>query len=87
YELAILVETQRHLDWLYHNRSEAQKLVVPDGSRRIFDTADRLSGLLTLSSEIDDLLKEVAREQGNLSFEPSLQMAREILANGYVPAA
>lgn len=87
YELAILVETQRYLDWLYHNPSEAQKLIVPDGTRRVFDTADRLSGLLTLSSELDDLLKEVAKEQGNLTFEPILPDARKILANVYIPAA
>jgi len=26
YELSILAEAQRYLDWLYHNESEAKKL-------------------------------------------------------------
>jgi len=85
-DLAILVETQRYLDWLYNNRAEAQKLVVPDGSRQIFDTADRLSGLVTLSCEMDDLLKEVAKEQGHFPSEPTNQMARDCLSKVYIPA-
>ncbi|MBB5879647.1 hypothetical protein GGR74_000795 [Xanthomonas arboricola] len=35
HELAILAETQRHLDYLYSNPNEAQLLLVPDGTRRI----------------------------------------------------
>lgn len=64
YELAILAETQRFLDYLYHNPTEANALFVPDGSRRIFDTEQKYNGLKILSVEMDDLLKEVAKEQG-----------------------
>jgi hypothetical protein len=64
YELAVLSETQRFLDELYHDKDKATSLYVPDGSRKIFDTQEKYEGLRTLSCEIDDLLKEVAKEQG-----------------------
>jgi len=62
-ELAILTETQRHLDYLATNHEAAQKLLIPDGSRLIFDTQKKLRGLNALSVEMDDLLGEVAKEQ------------------------
>jgi hypothetical protein len=64
YELAVLAETQRHLDYLYHNKDESKRLEVPDGSRRIFDTDVKLGGLLSLSCEMDELLQAVAGEYG-----------------------
>ena len=89
YELQILAEAQRYLDWLYHNKSEAQKLIVPDGSRQIFDSPDKLSGLLTLSVEIDELMKEVGLEQNALLrfSTPSLQQSRDSVAKLYIPTA
>jgi hypothetical protein len=36
---------------------------VSDGSRRIFDTNEKYEGLKKLSFEMDDLVREVAREQ------------------------
>jgi hypothetical protein len=38
YELRILTEVRRHLDYMYHNPDWAKKLLAPDGSRAIFDT-------------------------------------------------
>jgi hypothetical protein len=64
YELAILAETQRFLDYLHHNKDYARTLVTPDGLRRIFDDPKKLDGLTQLSVEMDDLLKQVAREHG-----------------------
>jgi hypothetical protein len=90
YELAILAETQRHLDWLYRNQSEAAKLRVPDGSRAIFDEPSKLTGLLHLSSEMDDLIKEVAKEQNYLlgyGTGPTLEQARAAVAQAVIPAA
>jgi hypothetical protein len=88
YELAILAETQRHLDWLYHNKAVAQTLMVPDGSRTIFDTEEKLSGLLTLSVELDDLATEVAKEQKHtLGSEPNLLESRAILSKSFIPDA
>lgn len=88
YELAVLAETQRFLDELYHNPSKAKSLSVPDGSRRIFDTEEKFEGLKTLSVEMDDLAKEVAREQSYLFKSlpnPSMLDSRKVLRETYVP--
>jgi hypothetical protein len=63
YELRILGEVQRFLDQLYHDEPFAKSLRVPDDSRIIFDTQEKYEGMKRLSSEIDDLIKEVAKEQ------------------------
>jgi hypothetical protein len=63
YELAILGETQRFLDYLTTHEDEAKALMVPDGSRPIFNTSEKLRALRTLSIEMDDLMVEVAKEQ------------------------
>ncbi|MDM7303620.1 hypothetical protein QUH53_25860, partial [Klebsiella quasipneumoniae subsp. similipneumoniae] len=62
YELAILSETQRWLDWLWHNFDEAKKLEVPDGTRKIFDTDEKKGELLKLSLQVDEILKAVHNE-------------------------
>jgi hypothetical protein len=90
YELSVLAEAQRYLDWLYKNEPEARKLLVPDGSRPIFDSAEKISGLLSLSVEMDHLLKEVAREQSTRRGIPAgvnLPQNRAILAESYVADA
>ncbi|WP_202911101.1 hypothetical protein [Ancylobacter sp. TS-1] len=90
YELGILAETQRHLDELARNSDLAQSLIVPDGSRRIFDTSAKLQGLLALSLEMDDLAKEVSREQNSplrtiLGRELSFSEMRAALNDIYIP--
>lgn len=88
YELAVLAETQRFLDELYHNPTKAKSLYVPDGSRRIFDTDEKFEGLKTLSVEMDDLAKEVAKEQSYLLRslpETSLPESRKVLRETYIP--
>ncbi len=62
-ELTILVEAQRHLDWLYNNSAQAAELWVPDRTRKILDSPAKVSALAQLSVELDDLVKEVAKEQ------------------------
>lgn len=61
-DLAVLAETQRHLDALYQDANAAGRLWVPDGSRVIFDTPDKRDWLLRLSIEMDELLKNVYQE-------------------------
>ena len=88
YELGVLAETQRFLDELYHNPDKARSLYVPDGSRKIFDTEQKYLGLKALSIEMDDLAREVAKEQDfalMASTEVSLSAARVALARSYVP--
>jgi hypothetical protein len=62
YELSILAETQRHLDQLACDHDLAKTLYVPDGSRLIFDTKEKLQGLNELSYDIDELLNAVYSE-------------------------
>ncbi|GLS29427.1 hypothetical protein SAMN04488498_11223 [Mesorhizobium albiziae] len=89
YELAVLAETQRFLDQLWHNKEFARTLDVPDGSRRIFDNEGKFDGLLTLSSEMDDLAREVAREQNEaLRYQQSipLEESRKAISTVLVPS-
>jgi len=71
FELAILSETQRWLDWLWHNYEEAKKLYVPDGTRAIFDSEDKKTELLMLSSQVDSLMRAVALELNDTFREDS----------------
>ncbi len=86
YELAVLAETQRHFDHLATNHAHAKTLLVPDGSRRIFDTSEKLDALNTLSLELDDLAREVAKEQSALYrlIDPTLQQSRSAIEKVYV---
>lgn len=77
FELMILAETQRHLDRLARNNEFAKTLLVPDGSRVIFDTPAKLLGLLSLSLEMDELLRRVAAEHGLVG--ASLEDCRNVI--------
>ena len=87
YELAILAETQRYLDYLWNNKEEARRLIVPDGSRFIFNTEEKFNGLLHLSVAMDSLLQEVAKEQSyllSLSEKPLLDASRAAVTNALI---
>ena len=87
YELAILAETQRYLDYLWIYKDEARRLRVPDGSRAIFDTEDKFDGLLAVSSAMDELMREVAKEQSyalRLQLKPGLQESRNAVMQLYI---
>ena len=62
YDLAVLAEAQRILDVLARDFGFAKTLLVPDGSRAIFDTKEKLNGLVNLSFEMDELLSHVYEE-------------------------
>lgn len=87
YELLVLAETQRHLDALARDLQYAQTLTVPDGSRRIFDTRAKLDGLVKLSIEMDDLLREVAKENDSklsIFSEPLLEDSRRAVSSLFI---
>ncbi|MBH1945399.1 hypothetical protein I5L01_14315 [Erythrobacter sp. YJ-T3-07] len=86
-ELHILSEAQRFLDWCYRNKDDAGRLTTPDGLRRILDTEAKHSGLLAISSELDDLAQQVAREQGSLGPSPSWSNVYSTLGSARVPDA
>lgn len=88
FDLAVLSETQRFLDELYRDERKAKSLMVPDGSRKIFDTDAKYQGLKALSYEMDELAKEVAREQSYLlQLTPgfSLDEGRKVLRETFIP--
>ncbi|MCY1305902.1 hypothetical protein D9M70_557310 [compost metagenome] len=88
YELAVLSETQRFLDYLYNDKTFARSLTVPDGSRFIFDDETKFDGLLTLSVEMDELAREVAKEQNallRLKSEIPFHDARSALESALLP--
>lgn len=80
YELRILSEAQRWLDHLYHNPKIAMSLRTPDGSRLIFDDPSKYEGMKVLSYELDDLLRQVSREQApSLQADASYEERRRVL--------
>ncbi|ESY79267.1 hypothetical protein X740_15765 [Mesorhizobium sp. LNHC221B00] len=88
YELAILSETQRFLEVLRNNRAFARTLDVPDGTRKIFDSDRKFVGLDVLSTEIDDLAREVAREQTAMIRQYDalpLEESRKAIEKAFVP--
>lgn len=68
YELSILAETQRLLDTLARDHTLAKTLYVPDGSRLIFDSPEKLHSLNELSFEMDELLSAVHAEHNSHFF-------------------
>lgn len=62
YELAVLVETHRWLNYLAHNRDIAMQLDVPNRTRRIFESASSYEEFLKLKEMINSLVTEVLRE-------------------------
>lgn len=87
YELAIVAEAVRHLDYLARNTAHAKTLMVPDGSRPIFNTVEKVEALIQLSLEMDDLALQIGREQDLLLkfAQPSLPQIEEVLRKARVP--
>lgn len=87
YELAILSEAKRFLDWCYHNKEAAKELRTPDGSRTILNTPEKFSALTTISVEMDALALAVAQEQITELQSLNSGQIDEVLRKSYVPAA
>lgn len=88
YELNVLAEAQRHLDFLYSNKPYAQSLKVPDGSRCILDSEAKFGAMSSLSVEMDDLLRQVGKEQNDSLARqdlPSLNESRSAIGSLYIP--
>jgi hypothetical protein len=86
-ELAILAEATRFLDYLARNKAVAQTLDVPDGSRKIFDSTEKLVALDSLSEEFDDLSERVSAEQKKLMWGVKLpyDQRMRVLREAYIP--
>lgn len=63
--------------------------MVPDGSRPVFNTTEKLKALRALSVEMDDLMVEVAKEQEPIIGlrERSWSDSRAALARAFIAAA
>ncbi len=64
FSLAIVLETQRFFDYLYHNPNHAKSLTTPDKTRKIFDSANKLASLTTLSIALDNLVIDLCEDLG-----------------------
>ncbi|WP_414162073.1 hypothetical protein ACMGG9_08495 [Serratia sp. BNK-10] len=85
YELAILSETQRWLDFLWRNFNYAKTLYVPDETRLIFDKDSKRDELLKLSILVDELTKEVAKEMNSsMSDSAAMEQIRDYLNRSIV---
>lgn len=62
YELAVLVETHRWLNYLCSHPDEAKKLDVPNGTRKIFEDDASIKELVKLTSVVNNLVNEVMYE-------------------------
>ncbi|HDR2738036.1 TPA: hypothetical protein QCJ80_000012 [Enterobacter bugandensis] len=73
YELAVLVETHRWLNYLCSHPIEAKKLDVPNGTRKIFEDDDSLNELMKLTNVVNNLVNEVMNEHiGNFGRQLAL---------------
>lgn len=73
-DMAVLSETQGFLDMLATNHDFAKTLVTPDGTRKIFDSSEKLTGLVRLSVEMDELLDNVYRENASVLNAPAISL-------------
>ncbi len=61
-ELSLVAATQEYLKLLAENPDYARTLDVPDRSRKIIDTQEKLQSLHQLKVEVDELAVDLARE-------------------------
>lgn len=89
YELAVLRETQRFLDWCWNNKEAAKRLTTPDGMRTVLNTDAKMEGLRAISIEMDTLARDVAREQAPAlkQLDPSWLQVDAALRQARVPVA
>lgn len=67
-DLAILSGISAFLNQLAANRSQAEALMSPDGTRKIFDKSEKWGSFLTLAGNTSQLAREVERELVGPSF-------------------
>lgn len=64
FALAIVLETQRFFDYLYHYPHYRNVLYTPDNTRKIFDNSKKEASLLTMSVALDKLVTELRKDLG-----------------------
>lgn len=61
-DVTLILGTQIMLNYFVQARSYTQSLSVPDGTRKIIDSPEKFLALVRLSSEVDQLVSDIARE-------------------------
>lgn len=83
-ELSLVAETQRHLQVIADNPEWAKTLDVPDRSRKIIDSSEKLVALQGLKLEVDQLASDIARELNPQTDFSGYDMVRKSLNETYV---
>lgn len=71
YELAVLGETQRWLNYICTNREYAKRLEVPNGLRKIFERDEQFDELEKLTRLTNTLVDQIAEELGMQTWQRS----------------
>jgi hypothetical protein len=61
-DLLLVEQARQHLRYIIDNENYRNKLKVPDGSRLIYDKADKLIATIELYKEIDKLAQDIYKE-------------------------
>ncbi len=67
-EIALITATQMQLRQMLANRPTTDLLKVPDGSRKVMDSAEKYGELEKLAREVDQLVLDIAREVNPLGY-------------------
>ncbi len=78
-ELSLVAEVQKYLQLLVDNPLYAQTLNVPDESRKIIDTPDKLTSLQKLKAEVEELAIDIAREINPLYVNSPAYVQRQLM--------
>jgi len=78
--LSLVEKTRSHLSLLNNSKAYRDTLIVPDGSRKIFDTDDKSEALGILTSEITDLAKAIYNELKpyNVGYDSSVILSKSV---------
>ncbi|MDN8601796.1 hypothetical protein Q0A17_20640 [Citrobacter sp. S2-9] len=84
YELAVLVETHRWLNYLCQNPDNAKQLDVPNETRKILEKPESFTALLELTGIVNSVVTEVLRETTGIPDEFYSYKMSDVLKNKVV---
>lgn len=83
-ELSLVAETQRHLQFFVDNLEFTKTLDVPDLSRKIIDSPEKVLALQLLKMEVDQLAEDIARELKPLIYNSGYEAVQKSLMEAQV---
>ncbi len=78
-ELSLVAEAQKYLQFLAENPTHAKSLDVPDQSRKIIDSTEKLISLHYLKGEVEQLAIDIAREINPLYINSPAFVQRQLM--------